>query len=680
MGIDRRDVIKFIVGGAVGSTLTPIPWKLTDDISIWTQNWPWIPTNIGGKNEYTPTVSKLCPSNSGMLLRTVSGRPVRPQGDPDSPLSGGKISSLAAAEAQMLYSPSRVRRPLRKTSDGTYKAVSWAEAEAILSEKLGNATGGVGVISGDENGSMNEVLSALAAGFGSDDCHFMPGSAQAEAVAYNQLMGGEGQPAYDFEKADYVLAIGADVLESWGPVVATRRAYADMRPHGEDPKSTWVYAGAFQTNTAAGADRFVAMRPGAQVALALGVANLLIKEGASATGLSGFASLAAQYTPEKVAEVAGVSPDALQEIAKGLASAQKPLVVVGAEGNEGGSTAAAIAGIACNMLLGSFKAVPYPRTVVQGAMGRGDMLAKDVASYVAGFKGGKAPEVLITYQANPVYALPGSIKTKEAFENVSFKVCFTTYLSETALASDLILPVPHSLEMVDDVATPYGYGKALYAVARPLVPTLVDAKHPGDFLLGLGAKLGKDLGFASYQKVLEAKARAMGANWADVSRGTVYVSDSQASTYGVRVDADAVAKAAAVVEVADLTLCPVMKLNFGTANCGIPPFNLNTIRGDELDSDYLYAHLNASTAKSKGVAQGDVVRISSAAGTVMAKVNIFEGVMDGVVAIPKNFGHTAFDEFTRGKGDNVSALFAVASEPGTQASVWTGQAVELKRA
>lgn len=680
MGIDRRDAIKFIVGGAVGTTLTPIPWKLTDDISIWTQNWSWIPRNMKGKNDYKPTVSKLCPSNVGMLVRTVNGRPVRPIGNPDSPLSGGKISSLAAAEAELLYSPARVRRPLRKSADGTYVAVSWDEADAILSEKLGNATGGVGVISGDMSGTMNEVLSAFAAGFGSGECCFMPDSAQPEALAYNGQMGGDGQPAYDFENADYVLAIGADVLESWGPVVANRRGFASKRPHGEDPASTWVYAGAFQTNTAAGADKWVPMRPGAQAALALGVANLLIKQGASAPGLSGFASLAAQYTPEKVAEVTGVAPDALQEIAKGLASAKNPLVVVGAEGNEGGSPAAAAAGIACNMLLGSFRALPYPKTVVKGAKGRGEMLATDAAGYVAGFLGGSAPEVLITYQANPVYALPGSVNAKEAINGVSFKVCFSTYLTETALVSDLILPVPHSMEMIDDVASPFGCSKVLYALAMPVIPTLVEAKHPGDFLLGVSAKLGKDLGFDSYLKVLQAKAKAMGANWGDLTKGATYVSDSTASAYGISVNPDALAKAAAVVEAADLTLCPVMKLNYGTAACGIPPFNLKTIRDDELASDYLFVHMNSNTAKSKGLGQDDVVTLASDAGSVTVKVNIFEGVMDGVVAMPKNFGHTAFDEYTRGKGENVSALFTVSSEPGTGAAVWTGQAVDLKRA
>ena len=37
---NRRNFIKLLVGGAVGVHLTPLPWKLMDDIAIWTQNWP----------------------------------------------------------------------------------------------------------------------------------------------------------------------------------------------------------------------------------------------------------------------------------------------------------------------------------------------------------------------------------------------------------------------------------------------------------------------------------------------------------------------------------------------------------------------------------------------------------------------------------------------------------------
>ena len=44
IALNRRNFIKLLVGGAVGINLTPLPWKLTDDIAIWTQNWSWVPS------------------------------------------------------------------------------------------------------------------------------------------------------------------------------------------------------------------------------------------------------------------------------------------------------------------------------------------------------------------------------------------------------------------------------------------------------------------------------------------------------------------------------------------------------------------------------------------------------------------------------------------------------------
>ena len=69
MGLDRRGFIHLIVGGAVGTLFTPIPWKFTDDLSIWTQNWPWIPKLKYGAVERTATVSKMCPAGCAVNVR-----------------------------------------------------------------------------------------------------------------------------------------------------------------------------------------------------------------------------------------------------------------------------------------------------------------------------------------------------------------------------------------------------------------------------------------------------------------------------------------------------------------------------------------------------------------------------------------------------------------------------------
>ena len=104
--LDRRGFLKFIGGAAVGTLATPVVWKGLDDISIWSQNWPWIPSLQYGNHEntYVRTVSKLCPAAGATKIRLVGGRPVRVLSDPESPLGGG-VSALAVTEVQMRYSP-----------------------------------------------------------------------------------------------------------------------------------------------------------------------------------------------------------------------------------------------------------------------------------------------------------------------------------------------------------------------------------------------------------------------------------------------------------------------------------------------------------------------------------------------------------------------------------------------
>lgn len=250
--LDRRGFLKFIGGAAVGTLATPVVWKGLDDISIWSQNWPWIPSLQYGNHEntYVRTVSKLCPAAGATKIRLVGGRPVRVLSDPESPLGGG-VSALAVTEVQMRYSPARLKRPLLRNSDGGYREITWEEAEKLLLEKLAAAKkqtehDSVVCISGDENGTMNELLAGFAAQTGSGRFFAMPSDAQATAQAW-KLMGGRGRVGFDIPNSDYVFAVGANVLETWGSVVVNRHAWGQARPAGAEPAMRLAYAGPCRT-------------------------------------------------------------------------------------------------------------------------------------------------------------------------------------------------------------------------------------------------------------------------------------------------------------------------------------------------------------------------------------------------------------------------------------------------
>ena len=59
MKVSRRDLLIGSAGVTAGLIFTPVPWKLLGDVSIWTQNWPWIPQPAHGPVETKQSVCTL---------------------------------------------------------------------------------------------------------------------------------------------------------------------------------------------------------------------------------------------------------------------------------------------------------------------------------------------------------------------------------------------------------------------------------------------------------------------------------------------------------------------------------------------------------------------------------------------------------------------------------------------
>ncbi|MBN2139409.1 MAG: molybdopterin-dependent oxidoreductase [Desulfovibrionaceae bacterium] len=690
MGLNRRRFITFAVGGAVGSLFTPVIWKLTDDVSIWTQNWGWIPRLKKGADSAVPTVSKLCASGCAVKVETVGGAPYGTKGNKDNPLSGGGICPLCASGAQLMNSPARVKGPMKKTGEGKYDPVSWDEALEVLAAKLKSAAGGDGkalFISGDDSGTANEVFSAFMAKLGQSGFYYMPGEAQAAGRAWRETMNGSGQVGFDIEDSDCVLFIGADALDSWGPTVRNQKAFDATHPLGAEAAAKYVYAGPVQTRTAAVCDKWVPVAPGGAAAFALGLAAILIKNGASASAadFAEFKSLVlAKFTPGQVEKMTGVKAAVLADVAKTLMEAQRPVVVPGALG---GGAAGFAAGAALNVLLGRFNAkggmvaLPQAPKVVSGAMGPAQALGNDLAGYLAAVAAGKAkaPEVAMVYEANPVYALPQAETMSAGLAKAGFVVSFSTYLDETAAGADLILPAPHPYERFDDLQTPYGLGRFTYCLGAPVAEPQLDVRSTPDVILGLAAKLGQDLGFETFEDVLKAKVEAIGGNWDELAAGAAFTRSGQVSG-GVSLGAATLGQAAFPAKAtAPVAVAPVMRLNVGSGHVATPPHNPTTIRDTELKGSVMCVQVCKATAKQLGVSEGSKVKLTGAGGECKALVHVFEGVMPGVVAVPLGFGHTAWDEFSKGKGDNVNKILTARIEPGSGLTTWAGSTVNVAK-
>lgn len=684
--MNRRGFLKFAAGGTVGLVASPIIWNTLYDAVYWTQNWSWIPRLKRGANEYLPTISKLCPSGTGIRVRLVGGRPVRALGNPDNPLSRGALTALAAAETQLQVSQARLKSPLKRSPDGAYVAISWEEAEALLKAGAIEARGATACISGDPTSTVNEVFTGLLNATGSTDFYFMPGEELPALKAWS-LMGGQGRLGYDIEHTDFILSIGANFLESWGTVARNRRAFSSGRPAGQDPALKVAYAGPVQNNTASGADWWLPIRPDTEMALALGVAHLLIKKGKTpfAAGMPAFATLVEGYTPGTVAQMTGVDAKRLETVVDALLAAQKPLVIAGTSLGAGGGAGPVMAAIAINMLLGrvgqegNLKDLPFPTPVVNGAEGMRTLLERDLVAWTRAVAAGTrpAPKMLLIYDANPLYALPPDSGMAEVLDKTPFKVALASFMSETCARCDLVLPAAMGLERFDDAYTPYGSGQVTYSVAAPVVEPFYEARPAGELMIALAQEMGVELGVEDMPSLLSKKATALGANFpAMAESGEVYVGGRQAA-FAVPVFNTGPLKAAAGLVPSDGTarLAPVVVLGMGTPQTAIPPFATKIITDYQLKGMDSVAQMNGATASKLGVKTGDRLTLQSGVATSTVLVSVFEGVQTDAVALCAGLGHTAFDEFSRGKGINIMTLTSVTQEPGTGLSVWGGAAL-----
>ena len=690
--MDRRGFLKFAAGGTVGLVASPIIWNTLYDAVYWTQNWGWIPRLKKGVNEYLPTVSKLCPSGTGFLVRTVSGVPVRTIGDKNNPISKGAFTALAASEAELRVSPARIKTPLKRTSDGAFISISWAEAERLLIEKAKDAGSSVAAVSGDPTSSINEILSALLHSQGSDSFFFMPDE-EAPADTAWEAMGGQGRIGYDVENSDCILAVGAPILESWGVVAGNRSVFNRTHPAGEESSLKLIYASPVQNNTAAGADLWLPIKCGSDIALLLGIANMLIKAGRTsfAPGLQNFAGLVAAYTPEKVAGMTGVPLARLEEAVKLLCAAKRPLVISGTALGSGGQAGPVMAAIALNMLLGSvgrkggLTELPYPAPVVSGSAPFRDVIKRSLVDYAQSISAEKrkAPSLLVFYAANPLYALPQDSGISAAISNAGFVVSIASFMSETCAASDLILPAALGMEAFDDVQTPYGSGNVTYALARPVAKPFAQARPAGELLIALAQELGLDLGVKDMPELLYKKAFSLGVNFKSMlESGQVHViKQRQDAVSPLFYNWEAIQAAVAIPALDDgLQIAPVVVLGMGTAQTSIPPFAGKIVTDYQISGNHSVAQMNSATAAKLKVMNGDKIRLSvPGSAACIAVVSVFEGVMSDTLSLVAGLGHTAFDQFSRGKGVNVASLTCISREPGTGLPVWGVAAIKAEK-
>ena len=109
--LSRRDLLFSGAGAAAGLALSPVPWKLLDDLAIWTQRPPTPTPRPAGPLAFRFTSCALCPASCGLKARCFGDQPVGFAPVPGHPASDGGICPLGPDGAPPRPPPAPRRPP-----------------------------------------------------------------------------------------------------------------------------------------------------------------------------------------------------------------------------------------------------------------------------------------------------------------------------------------------------------------------------------------------------------------------------------------------------------------------------------------------------------------------------------------------------------------------------------------
>ncbi len=369
--LSRRDLFLAGGGAVAGIALSPVPWKLLDDLSIWTQRPPTPTPRPAGPLAFRFTSCALCPAACGLKARCFGAQPVGFAAVPGHPASDGGLCPLGLTAHHLANHPLRATRPER-VSGGKRERIDRAAAVAALSAALAacgkDSKRTFAVVDGRPGRSLSRTYRALAAATGG--LYVTPptaGAVRSLADLGKRFDGGALALGVDYTKARRILSFGTPVLTDAGTPGLLARLRAESRRHPAAERIEVIQVEATRGRSAALADRFVPVAPGTEAAFALGLAHVLLDESladaafldARTTGLADFAALAARFAPALVEQKTGIPAGVVTALAHDLA-ANRPALVLGGDPAAAPLSDEAQAAIAAlNLLLGApFGALP----------------------------------------------------------------------------------------------------------------------------------------------------------------------------------------------------------------------------------------------------------------------------------------------------------------------------------
>jgi anaerobic selenocysteine-containing dehydrogenase len=480
--------------------------------------------------ERIPTVCGMCGPDTGcgLYAQVQNGKFIGVEGMKESPINLGKLCPKAYASMQWVYSPQRLKSPLKRTGakgEGKFAEISWAEAIDIIANKLMDQKNQFGpeslAILSPARRSYSSLLYRFLMTHGSPNYAHSGICAMQRAFCFSYTFG-SGWPMADYKNADLVMIWGKQPVYSSSTKGGIRN-FIDAKARG----TRFIAIKPSIEPDAAKSDIWVPIRPGTDSALALAMLHVIINENLYDAafvsnwcyGFDDFKKHVQQYPPSWAETITGVPQSQIEEVARLYATAKSAAIDAGNGLEHAPSASDAIRAIAILMAItGNLDRKGGNLLELEGSMPmpaplelrdrhtpalRDKLVGPEFPTIFQPFAEGLASayfrvmesvltkdpyqiKTIIAPGTQPLVSTRGSKKGIQALKEVDFFVTIDVMKTAELPYADIVMPVASSYE----TEYPFENTKQWIGARRKVIEPLGDYKSMHEFWLELGVKMG----------------------------------------------------------------------------------------------------------------------------------------------------------------------------------------------
>ncbi|MBI5403866.1 MAG: molybdopterin-dependent oxidoreductase [Ignavibacteriae bacterium] len=647
-----------------------------------------------------PTFCDLCFWKCGSIAYVKNGELWKIEGNPEDPLSRGRLCPRGTGGPGAFRDPDRLKSPLiRKTERGQeqWVEVTWDEALSYIADKMNRIKTSFGPESMAYfvHGIGGNFIKHMMKAYGTPNIS-APSFAQCRGprdIGFRLTFGEDvGSPErMDIQNAKCLVLIGSHLGENMHNTQV--QEFAEMNGAGGsiivvDPRFS-VAAGK--------AKYYLPIKPGTDIALLLAWMKVIVDENLFdkdyvdkyGFGFEQFKAEIQQYTPEWAYTETGIEPELIRTSAREMAK-HKPATLIHSGRHTtwyGDDTQRSRAIALLNALMGSwgrkggyyypasmsvpnYPYPPYPKpekgkvdnpgnTIYPFATEGHDTITNGVRE--ATITGKPYPiKGWITYGTNLLYAMPNQDETLKAIQNLDLLVVVDVVPTELAGWADVVLPESVYLERFDDINVEF-FKEPFVALRQPVMDSPNEQK-PNWWI---AKKLADKLGLGHYfpwndiEEYIKYRMTAAGLSYDELKKKGIIKGAKQPIFFNEGINPEFPTPSGKIefysLQLAGLGHDPVPKFKkhkepppgFFRLIFGRSPVHTfsktqnNKLLTEMQDENELW--LNINIAKRLGVKSGDYVKLKNQDGVVSNKIKVkaTERIRQDCVYMTHGFGHTS---------------------------------------